>query len=285
MQENGQSSRQGVLARQLDYLNALGFTKLFTLISRVDPARLIELSNRADHAKILRLLTEAELDRNIHFIQTLSIDDLATIIERCPIDDLILVVREANPEEIDRFIAASGVQFNIELLLRIGAPAVLQLLAKGGSARWMPVVEAVRHDRLLHLLDELPFHDLIKLAELLTPAQLRRWFARKSVDETVLLFRYLGPENLITLLNRNGLEASIQVLDLLTTEKAILLVHEIRKMKLPRMPAREWRMLEKRIAPGLQDAEASSGRKQRGRKRISQERKSQQKKPQKRKMQ
>lgn len=248
MQEKGHDSNPPVLARQLDYLTTLGWSKLFTLISNVEPKRLLELSDRADHAKILRLLTDADLERNIHFLKTLTVDDLVAIIGRCPIDDLVLMVREGDPEEIDRFIAAFGIQFNVDLLLRIGASSVLRLLSQGGSQRWIPVLEAVEPERLLHLLDGVMFSDVEKLADRLPADQLRRWFAGKSVDETVLLFRFLGAENLIKLFDWNGLEGSLALLELLSTEKTILLIHEIRKMKLPRMLVRDRRSLEERQA-------------------------------------
>jgi Mg/Co/Ni transporter MgtE len=74
---------------------------------------------------------------------------------------------------------------------------------------------------------------------------IKKWFKKKSIEETIKLIQFIGTNNLIELFQALGIEKSLAILEILSTENTIVLIHQIKKMKLPKIYKKTVRGIKK----------------------------------------
>jgi hypothetical protein len=74
---------------------------------------------------------------------------------------------------------------------------------------------------------------------------IKKWFKKKSIEETIKLIQFIGTNNLIELFQALGIEKSLAILEILSTENTIVLIHQIKKMKLPKIYKKQLEELKK----------------------------------------
>jgi Mg/Co/Ni transporter MgtE len=124
----------------------------------------------------------------------------------------------------------------------------VHLLHGAGVDLSASILETLGTHKLLELISGIGIKETLELAKELPRDVLEDWIKKRGISDALVLVPGLGPANAAALLRTLGTAKASAVLRTLSAEEVVLLMRDVKKMKLPRLNKKQLAKLEKPAA-------------------------------------